>query len=716
LSAQPPASWSERRFGLLLAGLCLVGLACRVVILSDYLLHNPTAGAPVVDARTYWEWAERVARGQLIQNVPFFSAPLYPYLLGVLRAVSGGLPTVYVLQMLADVATACILACAARIRFGAGVGLLAGALFLFLQEPASFSLRVLTCSLQLLLLAITYLQLMRIQEHLSLRRHVALGVVVGLLCLSYPPAMILAVASVLWLFWQSRRRLGDALRAGLPLGVAVLLIAPATLHNWYVSGNLFFIQSVTGVNLRQGNQPESTGGYTPIPHTTTGREHLFEDVARQYEQTTGKRGSWAEIDQYYRRQVFDFWRSDPVRGLKLALRKLYMFLSFQNYADIYQTSPEITYGLNPWLRLTPLQVPWLIGPALLALVLMLRHAVRYTPEWILFLIPLTIVVVHWYTPRYRLPAIPIIVVGAAWTLERVFHGRAGWRTGLPAVGLVAVGIVLGPLNQRAGLDVPDPTNAFFVCASGLAEQGKTEEAIAMWRKGLLVKPNDAAAHITLGDFLENLGRDREALPEFQAAWKLQPGDPTLPGRIGKVLFQQRQFGDADRVLTRAVDEFPSDGTLLGMLADTKKALGQNERACELFAKALRLLPDDVRLRGAYAELLGRMQRWEDARAEYARLVEAAPTDFDAHHRLGVVQAQLAQLDEARASFERALAIRPDSAVVLHDLGAVFLKQGRLDEAADCFRRALAISPAQQKSRLGLQRVEQLRAEQSSSQP
>jgi tetratricopeptide (TPR) repeat protein len=710
LPSEAPRPWAERRFRAVLVVICLISVGCRALILTDYLLHNPSSIAPVVDARTYWDWAGRIARGELIQKVPFFSAPLYPYLLGLLRAFGGTLGLVYGLQMLADLATACVLARVARLRFGAATGLLAAALFLLLQEPASFSLRILTCSLQLLLLAVAYLQLVRVQADPAPHRLVLLGIALGLLCLSYPPAMILAVAVVPWLIWQSGHRARDVARAALPFGVAAVLIAPATLYNWHASGNLFLIQAVTGVNLRQGNQPGSNGSYTAIPNTSTGREQLFDDVARQYAHATGHPGSWADIDRYYRQQVFDFWRSDWRRAGRLALRKAYMFLTFRDYADIYQPSPEITNGLNPWLRLTPLQVPWLMGPALLGLILLLRRPVKYAPEGLMFLVPFVIVVVHWYTPRYRLPAIPVIVVVAAWVLARVLEWRSQWRVAIPAVALVLLGIIIGPVNHSAGLDLPDPTNAFFVCASGLAEQGKSEAAIQMWRKGLQVKPTDAVARVTLGDYLTGLGRAAEALPEYEQAWKLRMSDPAIPVRIGKLLFQQRQFAAADRVLTRAVNDFPTDATLLGMLADTKKALGQNERASELFTKALRLTPDDNRVRAAYAELLGHMRRWEEARAEYARLVAAAPDDFELLRRLGIVEVQVGELDAALATLGRAVALRPTDAGALHDLGATYLRQNRLDEAADCFRRAVAANPAQEKSRLALERVEQLRAE------
>ena len=229
--ALPAGGWSERRFWLILGLICLVALICRLAILVEYTARNPLAASPINDAQTYWDWAERIAQGKLIQDTPFFSAPLYPYLLGLIRAAGGSLRLIYLLQILADLATACLLAYAARGRFGARVGLLAAALFLLLEEPASFSLRILTCSLQLLLLAITYL-LIFAQDAMTARRAgvsqavtipegtlsdsgtavswipAILAALLGsrwALCLSYAPAILLVVAVVPWLYWQSGR-------------------------------------------------------------------------------------------------------------------------------------------------------------------------------------------------------------------------------------------------------------------------------------------------------------------------------------------------------------------------------------------------------------------------------------------------------------------------------------------------------------------------------
>ena len=83
-----------------LAAVCGLALLLRVAILDEFLRENPLAECPRVDAHTYWQMAQRMADGQWVGETPFLSAPLYPYSLGVVRTLGGGLLTVYVLQLI----------------------------------------------------------------------------------------------------------------------------------------------------------------------------------------------------------------------------------------------------------------------------------------------------------------------------------------------------------------------------------------------------------------------------------------------------------------------------------------------------------------------------------------------------------------------------------------------------------------------------------------
>ena len=164
-------------------------------------------------------------------------------------------PRVYVVQILIDLLTAVLLALIGRARFGAGVGLLAAAAFLTLQEPASFCLRILTCSLQLLLVCLAWMGLLAVQKRDSLWRRVLAGAGVGLLSLAYPPAMLMVPVVGLWLWWRAHFRLRGLGRALVAVIAGAVVIMPATLHNYMASGELFIVQAASGITLRQGNGP-----------------------------------------------------------------------------------------------------------------------------------------------------------------------------------------------------------------------------------------------------------------------------------------------------------------------------------------------------------------------------------------------------------------------------------------------------------------------------
>ena len=704
-AAVPPPSWHARHFALGLSLILLAGLLAHGLILGDYVLHSPLARAPLNDAETYWDWAGRIASGQLLQHTPFFSAPLYPYLLGLVRALGGTLTTTYVLQMLARLATAFLLACVCRRRFGAGVGLLAAGLFLLLQEPASFSLRILTTSLQLVLVALTWAALVWLQARPTVARCLAAGLLLGLMCLADAAALLLVPVVAVWLFWQSSRRTRDAGRAALLVVAAGVAITPATLHNWHASGDFFLIRSASGLALLQGNQPGSQGVYTPVPGVSILRSVMHDDAARVYRAATGQRPTWQTVDRYFRDQALQYWRPQPLRILPLIARKLYLFLSSQNYGDIYQPASEIAAGQNRFLRLAPLPTPWLLAPALVGLVLLLRRPVVHAPEWLLFAAPLLVVAIFFFSPRYRAPALPLGAVLATYAIARALHVRTHRWTTVAVGAALAAGIALGPINQAAGLDLVDPSSAFFNLASAQYPLGQTEAALQNWRAGLKLAPADADRRITLGDALLALGRSAEALAEFQAARAQRPDDPPLLVRIATVLCQQRRMDAAGALLTEAVARHPADPDLLAALADVHEALGQVEQSHQLYARALAAAPDHAALRFAYGRSLARQGRWAEARAELAQALKAEPYSFEARGELGRVCAQMGDFPNSRLYLNRALQLQPRSLKTLFDLGAVSAAQGQPADAADYFRRALVVDPNDARCRAALEQVE-----------
>jgi tetratricopeptide (TPR) repeat protein len=684
-----------------LIGLCLAGLAIRCVILAGYC-GTPLAQHPINDARVYWDWAGDIAAGKLVLDHPFFSAPLYAYLLGGLRRLGAQLTSVYVLQMLGSVAAAALLGWTCRRRFGARVALGAVALFLLLLEPASAMLRVLATSLHLLLVVVAWATLVGVQERRSWPRLLAAGAALGLLTLAYAPAMLLLPLVAVWLLVLDRQRQascvghgGPALRiakALLPPAVAAVIVAPATIHNWYTSGGLFPVQAGAGITLLQGNYPTSNGSYTSIPGVSTSRDVMHRDTQKVYQQATGREPNWVDVDHYFRNQAFHLWLSHPATLLKLLAAKFYMFVSSRHYADIYEPTSEMAEGYNRSLRLAPLPLPWLIGPALVGLVLMLRKPRYHAPELMLFAVPFLVVLVFFYSPRYRVPAIPIIAVMAAWSFAQAWPWRRHWPVLAAAILALTGEILLEPVNHRFGFDRPDRTKALKNLAYALRVGNRPDDAIAAYRKCLAIDPQDFDAHAWLGQALAESGRHAEAIPELRHAADEKPGDAALAVKLAGSLLALNRPAEAEAALAAAAQREPDNPMVLAMLGYTKVREDQMAAACEYFEKALQLAPDNVGVLTDYGNALMHLRRWEAARNQYAKVLALDPTNFRAGYRTGLIAEQLGDYAEARLRFERALSAHPDSADIVYHIACVELKQGRRDEALRLLRKALEMNP------------------------
>ena len=98
------------------------------------------------------------------------------------------------------------------------------------------------------------------------------GAALGLLALSYPPAMLCLPLLALWWWWNHGRNWRGVARAAACVAGGAAVIAPATIHNYRTSGEFFAIQSVVGINFRQGNGPGANGTITMIAGTSIDRE------------------------------------------------------------------------------------------------------------------------------------------------------------------------------------------------------------------------------------------------------------------------------------------------------------------------------------------------------------------------------------------------------------------------------------------------------------
>jgi hypothetical protein len=563
---------------VMLALLAAAGLA-RLAVLWEFWLENPFAAFPTLDSELYWERAGAMAAGRWLGGEPFHIAPLYSYLLGILRWCGGGLLALYGAQIVLHLATAAIAGAATRHRFGGVAGCAAAALFLALAEPALFATRILGTTLQLLLVAMLWWDWARLSDAAPPRPGpvIRVGAWIGLLALAYPAALLLVPGYALWLALgvtdlRAGRGRAALLRAALGAAAALLVISPATIHNARVSGEFIPITSHAGITLAAGNGPGSIGIFTPLEDTSGTVKDQAHESARAFERATGRGGSWREIDAYYRDRVVAWWREQPLDAAALFARKAYWFFTSRHYDNVTAFALEREHGLQDASAWVPVETPWILGLALLGAVLVLPRARRYAPELALTLLPLAVCLLFMYSARYRAVAIPVLCGLAGFAA--VHWKSARWpRAAVAALALLPAPLLL--LNAATGfgnLDFMREDFADLLADSHLEagrarlDAGDLAAAEAQFRSAAEANLDRSDAHRALAALhLEN-GALAEARTAALAAVRRNPEDEAAHRLLYDAQIRSDDYRNAEITLNLLEKLAPSDGGVQVALA------------------------------------------------------------------------------------------------------------------------------------------------------
>lgn len=609
-AATPDPEGRGRRRRLAIATLLGIGALSQTLILSQQLASDPFAAVPINDALSYWQWSGDVASGKLVGSTPFLSAPLYPYLVGAVRAIGGGLAVVYVLQAALHLATVALLFRVGERRFGFGAGVAGAGLYLVLLEPAYATGRILSSTVQLFAVVWLWDRLIAAAEEPRRGRLAALGAALGVNVLANPAMLAAVPLAALWIARHAGWR-----PAALVAGVAVLAVAPATLHNWLACREAILVSAQGGVTFYHGNAPGAEGVYHPIPGISGNRIQQNVDARALVAPETD--GSWSATSRAFFGKGLAFLSSDPGGALRLLTRKLWYFFTSRNYGDIYVPAFERSDGFASFLAFAPLPTAWLTLPALLALGWLLRDR-RGFPEALLLLAPLVTVAVFWYSPRYRMPALPLIAMLAAQAFFRSPRERA--RAGL----VLLVSIATGAWNRYTGFDALSSYRGQYELAVGgvLLEQDRLPEAESRFRAA------HAAGHPSalpaLADVLRREGRREEAVELLRGAVAREPGSAYAHRSLAVALAEAGELPESEQEFRSAIAIDPNDWEALSGLGNVLHAGGREDEAI----------------------------------ASHRASIAKNPAFAAGHYNLGVVLFSLRRFAEAEVEFREALRLDP----------------------------------------------------------
>jgi Flp pilus assembly protein TadD len=293
--------------------------------------------------------------------------------------------------------------------------------------------------------------------------------------------------------------------------------------------------------------------------------------------------------------------------------------------------------------------------------------------------------------------------------------------------------------MRAGLR-KDPNDKIMLynLASSLAGQGKYAEAIATYRRLLVLHPDDERTLNSLGAALDKSGdwqqgrkafaRDVALHPEtcdarfnlaradlnhadasaaeqeFRTMLAHCPADATIHSGLAAALESEGQVEAAASEFKAALAIDSNDFDALYNLGAIALQAGQTSSAADWLARAVSQRPADVDARQQLAAAYAMTGRMSDAVTQLRQAIALSPSDPVLHGLMSQALASSGQMDEALAEAKTTVKLRANDPDDWNNLGVLEARAGHKGEARDAFFHALQLAPAHAQARANLQRL------------
>jgi tetratricopeptide (TPR) repeat protein len=244
---------------------------------------------------------------------------------------------------------------------------------------------------------------------------------------------------------------------------------------------------------------------------------------------------------------------------------------------------------------------------------------------------------------------------AHYTLARLYQ-RQGRDA--EAVQEFAAAVTFGPLLGLNGI--------YRAMGALSAARQNFDAAIDAYTRRVELHPNDAGAHLDLGQTNARLGRIDEALAEFAVALTIDPEKAETHASVAQLYLGQSQYAESADAARRALDLDPSHRQARYVLATSLIRLGRADEGQRELDEFQRLQALDAAAHARDFEL-GGLRR------------EASVSSANGDH------------EKAVGLLRKALELEPNAAVSHVNLGLALLRAGQPAEAVTRFQAAAALN-------------------------
>jgi tetratricopeptide (TPR) repeat protein len=282
--------------------------------------------------------------------------------------------------------------------------------------------------------------------------------------------------------------------------------------------------------------------------------------------------------------------------------------------------------------------------------------------------------------------------------EKLNQGLAHHRAGRLAEAIACY--------RRALVLQPGCFELHFNLATALFASSQLAESAGSFRQATLLRPEDADAQHSLGVVLQSMGDTVPAAEAYEKALEIRPEFVDALANLGYLRASAGDLAAAEDLLRRCIALDPGNVNAHRNLGSLLAKQGNDCAALESHRTALTLDPNHAPTVSNFGATCLRLGELHKAEVILRRAVALDPSAISAHCSLANALAKQGNVAGATEAFRNVLAIDPTHAPALCDFGALLDSLGDGAGALQCFQLALASHPEFKLARynLGIQHL------------
>lgn len=571
----------------------ILAISLRFAYMTDYRNSNIYPVLEYSDSYSYFIWAKDISSGDLLGRGAFMKWPLYAYFLGFLFKFSkDNIAFVYLLQYILGAVNCVLVYFIGRKIFNEKSGFIAGllcawyGLFIFYD-----SLLVYTC-LSLFLNSLLFLFILNIKDKPSKKKLFWAGVFSGICTITQANIVIFGILAILWVLRKNRLSWAKLLYdfSFFIFGLAII-IGGVALKNYLAEKDFVLIAGNAGFNFYSGNNPDASGTFFCPVNIGLNQEDMFRDSKVIANNKMGRNLNAREVSGFWFNKAIGFIREEPVKYLKLLLRKIAFVFSPKEF--IHDIEYHFIAGKVRILKIMFMDLKLILPPALLGIFLGLRKFKESAPLYIaLIALPVSISL-FFVTARYRIVIVPYLMIFAGFGIfnlwEMLKNGKVFKFILLCAV-LIAVSLLLNNLamhlEKKASKNNAIVFDYHFMKAMDYKNSSDYQSAIRELELAHKVQPDNQGTVLQAGAIYFRLNDFRAAEGKFRAALKISPLSVDAYYNLGLIYNKQKRFTEARDMLKQALLLDPENVGAHFELGVSCKSLGDTGCARKEFGIAL----------------------------------------------------------------------------------------------------------------------------------